>query len=45
MRYWHLAYVSEENQSMDGWREALQNAMYPVLMRLLQEGCIPYPSS
>jgi len=25
---------------MDGWREALQNAMYPVLTRLLQEGCV-----
>ena len=25
---------------MDGWREALQDAMYPVLRRLLQEGFI-----
>ena len=25
---------------MDGWREALQDAMYPVLTRLLQEGCV-----
>ena len=25
---------------MDGWREALQDAMYPVLTRLLQEGFV-----
>jgi hypothetical protein len=25
---------------MDGWREALQDVMYPVLTRLLQEGCV-----
>jgi hypothetical protein len=25
---------------MDGWREALQDVMYPVLTRLLQEGFV-----
>jgi hypothetical protein len=25
---------------MEGWREALQDAMYPILTRLLQEGCV-----
>jgi len=25
---------------MADWREALQDAMYPVLTRLLQEGCV-----
>ena len=25
---------------MTDWREALQDAMYPVLTRLLQEGCV-----
>jgi len=26
---------------MTDWREALQDAMYPVLTRLLQEGFVP----
>ena len=25
---------------MADWREALQDAMYPILTRLLQEGCV-----
>ena len=25
---------------MTDWREALQDAMYPILTRLLQEGCV-----
>ena len=25
---------------MTDWREALQDTMYPVLTRLLQEGCV-----
>jgi hypothetical protein len=30
---------------MTDWREALQDAMYPVLTRLLQEGCVLHSSS